>query len=100
MSQEQALSIIRQGDEGELWSYLEHHRERSVAKAAQLRSQAKQTMIHEEPTLLLTSAQWVAWLDNHNDSSKSACRQASLNMGRCSKLFRSLEASEGPKLRI
>ena len=77
-SQEQASFFTHQRDEKEFSSNLEHHRDSLVAKAAQLRKQAKQTMIHDDLPLPLTSAQWVVWLDNYDDISKGACRQAPL----------------------
>ena len=91
--------ITRQGDEGELSSFLDCNRERLVARGAQLRNRAKQTMIHQDITLLLTNMLSGEYgLTTNMDFSKCVCRKAPLKgvaaiLRWCSC---ALEATEGP----
>ena len=71
-----------------------------MAKAAQLRNQAKKSMIHEYFTLRFTNAQWVVWLDNHCDFSQECMHTRCSDRRRCNELVGPLEAAEGVTLGI
>jgi len=75
LSSKQLLGV---GDEAALKAFMEENREALVAEAARIRAAAQRTLDDlEGGTMPYTNAEWLTWLEEHDDAFRKLLREAS-----------------------